>query len=159
MKRKKERNEKTVENSLSWETLEVLFLWLSVTSSAQNRLLSSGSYSSSGKKNPSDPPCVLQKTLIWIPLSFTYRYPPLLSKPLLALLFTDQQAWALQPPSWPPSPPCCYTSNVAGFMEKKGPPHLKNERKKASLASPGGPRQMEETIGLLRGLQFDWWLS
>ncbi|RVW78567.1 Retrovirus-related Pol polyprotein from transposon RE1 [Vitis vinifera] len=53
--------------------------------------------------------------------------PPLLSKPLPALLFTDQQAWALQPPSWPPSSPCCYTSNVAGFMEKRGPPHLKNE--------------------------------
>ena len=48
-----------------------------------------------------------------------------------------------EPCSWPPV-------HAASSWQKRGALHLENECKKTS---PDGPRQMEKTIGLLRGLQ------
>ena len=113
------------------------FLVLSVTlRSSVLSPLPEGNSSSLPLRNT---PCSL---LCFSPFSPAYPHPntTLLSKPLLALFLTGQQARRLQPPAWLPLPLAMSTWLVS---YRKGSPTLQkiyNEnRKKGSGSSPPGP--------------------
>ena len=99
---------------------------------------------------------------LWRSPSFILPLYPLVCPPLLSYFYLPQQATTRSPvhPSASMAsstalmaghhPPVATRPMQMGSWRKGVPPILKMNEKKAS---PGGPRQIEETIGLLRGLQ------